>query len=338
MASYCCTCAAPLSTDVLTTSATTASPIPTTSSTTMVREKATIASPQHRQLPCCDRFVCSRCLTKNTRFATYCPYCQIATAPPPSSSVTEENNAPKEALSRPVKDLLPPGLKPPPPYRHRDTHSAAVDSAQNDDAPPPYDSFPTTSTVTAAASAATFTSANEKRDKPVLHYLDHGRDTIASLSLRYNVPADRLRQVNQLTADYLLQARHVIQIPASGRDQRPVTESLSPQPIDDDAESRRKTAIRRFMVACKVVDYDLAVLYLEQTACRRTRSSDRCSTSNEYYDDGCVYDLRAAMEAFEADEQWEKTHPVEAMATKKRKPEKADRKKVIGGSRGFFSR
>ena len=233
---------------------------------------------------------------------------------------------------------MPPGLKPPPPYRHSYAHSAAAGAAQNDDAPPPCDPFsaPSVDTVaSASASTPTSTSANEKQDIPVLHYLDHGRDTIASLSLRYNVPADRLRQANQLTADYLLHARHVIQIPASGRDQRLVTESLSPQPIDDEAESRRKTAIRRFMVACKVVDYDLAVLYLEQTACRSPRSSDRSSTSHDY-DDSCVYDLRAAVEAFDADEQWEKTHPVKAMAANKRKAEKSDRKKVIGGSRLFF--
>lgn len=49
----------------------------------------------------------------------------------------------------------------------------------------------------------------------------------------------------------------------------------------------RKGKIRRFMVACKASDYDMAVLYLEQTG----------------------YDLDTATEAYLADEEWEASHP-----------------------------
>lgn len=68
--------------------------------------------------------------------------------------------------------------------------------------------------------------------------------------------------------------------------------SLSPRPIEGEEEEARKSKIRRWMVACKVHEYDVAVLYLEQAG----------------------YDLEMATEAFFADEEWERTHPVEATA------------------------
>ncbi|CAK7274124.1 thiamine biosynthetic bifunctional enzyme [Sporothrix epigloea] len=318
MASYCCTCATPLPAGISIPPAGLAPPISPTSPTTGFREKAVTDSPQHRQLPCCDRVVCSRCLT-------------IATAPPLSLSSSGKHNKPERTLSGPVKDLLPPGLKPPPPYRPRSANPAGGGTAQNDAAPPPYDALP------AASSASELASAGEKRDVPVLHYLDHSRDTIASLSLRYNVPADRLRKANHLTADYLLQARHVIQIPLSGRGREAVTESQSPRPVDDEAELRRKTAIRRFMVACKVVDYDLAVLYLEQTVSRRARRNNRSDASLRHVDDDGDYDLQAAVEAFTADEHWEKSHPMDVITAGRQKAARRDQRK-LSSSQGFFPR
>ncbi|KAF3347550.1 UPF0357 protein [Verticillium dahliae VDG2] len=50
-----------------------------------------------------------------------------------------------------------------------------------------------------------------------------------------------------------------------------------------------QAALRRFMVACKVADYDVATLYLEQAG----------------------HDLRAAVESWEADAAWERAHPQE---------------------------
>ena len=61
MDAYCCTCAAPLTAaGSLSTLAIPASPM-TTPTKTDFHEKT--ASLPHRQLPCCDRFVCSCCLT-----------------------------------------------------------------------------------------------------------------------------------------------------------------------------------------------------------------------------------------------------------------------------------
>lgn len=120
----------------------------------------------------------------------------------------------------------------------------------------------------------------------VLHFLHHPDDTISSLSLRYGVPANSLRRANNLHADHLLLARRTIIIP--GQYYKGGV-SLSPRPVEGEEEELRKAKIRRWMVACKVHEYDIAELYLKQAD----------------------YDLDAAVEAYLADEEWERRHPVE---------------------------
>jgi len=63
--------------------------------------------------------------------------------------------------------------------------------------------------------------------------------------------------------------------------------SLSPRPVEGEDEELRKSKIRRFMTSCKVADYDVATLYLEQAE----------------------YDLAAAVDAYVGDEAWEREHP-----------------------------
>lgn len=83
----------------------------------------------------------------------------------------------------------------------------------------------------------------------VLHFLDPTRDTISSLSLRYDVPPEELRRSNALFADHLLAARRTVVIP--GRFYKGGV-SLSPQPINGEEDEIKKVKIRRWMVACKV--------------------------------------------------------------------------------------
>lgn len=66
--------------------------------------------------------------------------------------------------------------------------------------------------------------------------------------------------------------------------------SLSPRPVEGEDEERRKAIVRRWMVACKVAEYDVALLYLKQVE----------------------YDLELAIEVYKDDEKWEKEHPIEA--------------------------
>ncbi len=63
------------------------------------------------------------------------------------------------------------------------------------------------------------------------------------------------------------------------------------------------------MVACKVSDYDIALLYLGQTK----------------------YDLDLAVEMFLEDEKWEKQHPIEGDSIAKGKKKSPRRRLFAGG-------
>ncbi|KAK0623437.1 hypothetical protein B0T14DRAFT_564794 [Immersiella caudata] len=158
--------------------------------------------------------------------------------------------------------------------------------------PPPYARLAASTTPKPSASNKS-PSDQEKaalthKEPPddTLHFLDHNHDTVTSLSLRYGVPIDALRRANNLGSDHLLAGRQTVLIP--GHYYRGGV-SLSPRPVEGEEEEARKAKIRRWMVKCKVSDYDVAVLYLEQAS----------------------YDFQDAMEAYFADEAWERDHPLE---------------------------
>ena len=131
-----------------------------------------------------------------------------------------------------------------------------------------------------------------------LHFLDHATDTIPSLSLRYGVPGHVLRQYNRLSADHLLPGRRTLLVP--GAWYRGGV-SLSPAPVEGEEESTRKSKIRRWQITCKEADYDVAVLYL----------------------DAAGYDVAAAVEAYFADEAWERENPLEEAGEKRKGKAKA---------------
>lgn len=130
------------------------------------------------------------------------------------------------------------------------------------------------------------TGQKEQPAQDILHFLNHEQDSINSLSLRYGVPAAVLRRANNISSDHLIIGRRTVIIP--GQYYRGGV-SLSPRPIEGEEEEARKAKIRRWMVACKVHEYDVALLYLEQAG----------------------YDLQLATDAYFADEEWERTHPAE---------------------------
>lgn len=116
----------------------------------------------------------------------------------------------------------------------------------------------------------------------VVHYLLPD-DSLQSISLAYGVPTHILKTHNNLHIDYLLAARQLLRIPASHY-QGP---SLSPTPIEDSEEQERKSKIRRLMVKCKVSEYKVAQLYLEEAG----------------------WDSVIAEALIEADDGWERDHP-----------------------------
>ncbi|KAH6681809.1 hypothetical protein B0J14DRAFT_223347 [Halenospora varia] len=220
-------------------------------------EKSEKPAVYDRRLDCCSRVICGDCIYRNSRFATYCPFCQISTTPSP----------------------LPQGLKEPPSYTPQ-TPSSSSEAPQ----PAGSDELPSYSSLNVISPTPTEKSAPSE---DVLHFLDHTTDNLTSLSFRYSVPISALRKVNNIHSDHLLLARRSILIPG---EYYKGGVSLNPRPVEGEEEERRKAIVRRWMVRCKVSEYDVALLYLKQVD----------------------YDLEAAVEAFKDDERWEKEHPMEA--------------------------
>jgi len=233
-----------------------------------------------RRLDCCGRAICARCLTDNPRFHNYCPYCQIATGP---------------------SALPAQGLRDPPTY-------SPPDAQQDDDELPPYQAYRNLQPPVEKSKPI------EENALDVLHFVDQNNDSISSLSLRYGVPADALRRTNNLYADHLLAARRTILIPG---EYYKGGISLSPRPLEGEEEEIKKTKLRKFMVKCKVSEYDVALLYLEQAS----------------------YNLEQAIAAFKADEDWEKEHSLEAAKKGKSKDSQTSgrRKWGFGGLTGQLS-
>lgn len=178
-----------------------------------------------------------------------------------------ENYCPFCQIATKPSALPATGLRLPPTYTETPPQRQGLD--QNED-PPPY-------------SEALFANPPETED--VVHHLS-ADDSIHSLSIAYRVPQSILRSHNNVYSDSLLPARKFLLIPRSHYN----GPSLSTPP--DPAEEERKNKLRRWMVATKCPEYELASLYLK----------------------GSDYDLELAIEAFKADEQWEKEHPMKGKA------------------------
>ncbi|ORY13838.1 hypothetical protein BCR34DRAFT_586232 [Clohesyomyces aquaticus] len=246
-------------------------------------EKTEKPTQYERRLECCSRAVCARCITDNPRFATYCPFCQMSTVP----------------------SSLPQGLRDPPAYSPT-ADGDALTRKETEEEPPPYSAHKPVGT-----SSEKTQSQDGEQAPDVLHFVDPNNDSIASLSLRYGVPADALRRTNGLFANHLLAARRTVLIP--GEFYKGGV-SLSPRPLEGEEEELRKGKIRKWMVACKVAEYDIALMYLQQTD----------------------YDLDQAIDAYKADERWEQEHPLEAARKGKTKASQScgRRRWGFGGSGG----
>ncbi|KAJ9624325.1 uncharacterized protein PV06_07638 [Exophiala oligosperma] len=218
----------------------------------------------NRRLSCCSREICALCQYKNPRFQNYCPFCQISSGP---------SVLPKE------------GLRLPPSYSKKTTTSASV---EKDSPPPPsYDeailSRDSSSRRPEDLHGSDTSTLPPSDTRDTIHHVDLDNDTLASLSLAYNVPVAVLRRHNNLFSDSLLAARKHVLIPRSHYDGPPLSTPPDPE------EEGRKTRLRRWMVATKCADYGVATLYLK----------------------GSGGDLDTAVQAFRADEEWERDHPLQ---------------------------
>ncbi|KAK4137381.1 hypothetical protein BT67DRAFT_414630 [Trichocladium antarcticum] len=270
--------------------------------------------PENKQLDCCGRIICHGCIQacrpSNPRFLSYCPYCQVSGRSPLAHRLKdrprgrEPTSTPATTLDPPPYSTVAPAIISPP-----GTPATRPDLTDSSYPPPPYPPSPVT---TATATTATPSRPNPQDNQPpaaptphpttsITHHLrhTHPHDTIPSLSLCYGIPAARLRRHNNLTSDHLLAARQTLLIPTPNPSPNPSPNpapnlsSLSPHPVEDAAERQRKTTVRRWMVACKEADYDVAVVYLA----------------------GVGYDLDAGVRRYWDDERWVGGHPGPAGAS-----------------------
>lgn len=238
-------------------------------SSTPPYSKEAEALPHDRRLECCARIICGKCIHENKRFAGYCPYCQVSSTPSP----------------------LPQRLRDPPAYTSMPSSSSRTTGIS--DSPPPYMPAPETKGAAKAGKHTSEFDDEKTAAQDILHFLDHKLDSVTSLSLRYGVPTAVFRRVNNITSDHLLAGRRTVLIPG---EYYKGGVSLSPRPIEGEEEELRKNKIRRFMTSCKVSDYDIAVLYLEQAG----------------------YDTGAAVESYMDDELWEAENPPDNRAQGRR--------------------
>jgi len=171
-----------------------------------------------RPLGCCGRIICARCINQNSRYRTYCPYCQISTEP----------------------STLPQGLRDPPAYSSLDEKSPPEDTTGVDDELPSYSAH--------APVQPPSEKANNEPAPDVLHFVTPN-DSLQSLSLAYGVPTNALRKTNNIFADHLIQGRKTVLIPG---EYYKAGVSLSPQPLEGEEEETKKNKIRRWMMTCKV--------------------------------------------------------------------------------------
>lgn len=244
----------------------------------------------NRRLACCSREICAACQHRNPRFQSYCPFCQISSGPsalprdglrlPPVYTRTAKTNTKTEAETAgeegEQRSRQGGTTESPPPSYTESTMALQVQGPRLYDTGPDIGADASTSTSTSTSS----TPPTDTED--TVHFVGP-EDSLQSLSLAYKIPGDVLRRHNNLYSDQLLAARKWIVVPRSHY----AGPSLSTPP--DPGEEARKTTLRRWMVATKCVDYGVAMLYLK----------------------GTDYDLDIAVDAFKADEEWERSHPME---------------------------
>lgn len=225
-----------------------------------------------RILECCNRTICASCQYDNPRFETYCPFCQIS--------------------SEPGSALPQTGLRLPPAYDARQTGAPSEQHPGSTDSPPPYSAVASASGGSNSTAQSSPPDVHLEQDDTVHHL--NSDDTLTSLSLLYRVPLPVLRTHNALYSDHLISGRKFILIPRSHYN----GPSLSQPP--DPVEEEKKIKVRRWMVATKCSDYDVAGLYLK----------------------GADWNLEIAVESYRSDDKWEKEHPMKNSESSKGKAKK----------------
>lgn len=228
------------------------------------------------------RIVSSGKSTSSLYWLLWGPFCQTTRLPSLAQERDQGESSTKPSGEAPppysILSPIPRHTPPPAPKPRHATLSFSEEQSSSILPPPAYDA------------ATSFQSRDERPPTPpyhpgedVVHYLA-SEDSFQSISLVYGVPAHILKAHNGIHSDNLLSARRKIKIPASHY-QGP---SLSPNPLENPEEQEKKSKIRRLMVKCKVAEYKLAVMYLEDAD----------------------WNFETAEAKINEDDRWERAHPL----------------------------
>ncbi|GAA6062388.1 hypothetical protein JCM10212_003197 [Sporobolomyces blumeae] len=288
----------------------------------------------------CGHSVCARCTSARRSLATACVLCQSAHDLLSSSSSASRPSRPPHAtlpsytghldddefvLGDDSDDDATDGpdrnekqSSPPPGIEDRLIHP--------DDEPPAYDDDNDGNTT---ATKAHVDSKDQERstERCNLHYLKP-EETLAGLALKYRVEGPLLCSMNRLPISTLSTTPHLVHTLPFVLLPPGAAPSTSTEPILAPREERRRLIIRRFQLQAKCADYSVAKAYCEQVWKKREEEADfvrtnrvarrTSGTTDETPDDHALRgerdevevreggELEEAVEAYLADERWER--------------------------------
>ncbi|GAA5976427.1 hypothetical protein JCM10908_005496 [Rhodotorula pacifica] len=278
----------------------------------------------------CGHVVCGKCARKRRGLAQSCILCTgiddiLGSASASSTSIEGESTAVDPSNSRVAQ---------PPPYGPAAVASGDdfvlgddEDSADEEDhaekgrSPnrkdemaradseelPDYDD----STNVNAAAQVGGPSDGKERPQPHIHYL-RPDDTLLGLSMQYGVDGRALCRQNNLppstlsTTPQLLHTRPFILLPPGARP------SASTEPLLSPALERKRLIVRRFQTQTKCTDWAMANAYVDQVFDAREKEAALIKENRRARGDAEDIEVREggeleeAVEAFLADERWER--------------------------------
>ncbi|GAA5946551.1 hypothetical protein JCM3765_000291 [Sporobolomyces pararoseus] len=155
---------------------------------------------------------------------------------------------------------------------------------------------------------------NGKREQCNIHYIKPD-ETLVGLSLKYGVEGPLLCQMNRLPISTLSTTPHLVHTLPFLLLPPHAAPSTSTTPLLPPAEERRRLIIRRFQVQTRCADYNVAKCYIDQIFEKRkeearfVRMNREASGSETDETETLVREggeLEEAVNAFLADERWEK--------------------------------
>ncbi|KAJ2906711.1 hypothetical protein MKZ38_000447 [Zalerion maritima] len=206
------------------------------------------------------RMVLTDAMQDNERFAFYCPYC------PDQENFPGKGGGPESSSRLQNSQTGQDGVD-------GEVENGGTTTPKVDESETLLSSLPCSSS-TVPSSPPSIPPVEDIIDevKNCIHHHIHPHETLFSISVLYNLSPSEVRKANSLSPtgidDRLLLARKTVVIP--GR-----TNSLSATPPGGEEAERRRLGIRRWMMATREPNYDIAKTYIEGSGWDVDLATDR---------------------------------------------------------------